>query len=303
MIRIKLWWQKKQFERNISQIQEGRKLVANLVTHTDKQVIAPAVQDVNNIEGQLRSLLLRSNGKATEQQKDLLVRLRRARARAEHWKKRRTFIDDLGIRMTDLSANASQVVVMQRVAYSLRSVGGDLSERISAAFECMETISEKMGDITANIRESATDMANSEASTFEEDDLDEELSKMMAEIQGRQQASSHVAGSGTGGGAASALAAATNLVELEQASAVAASSHNQTSDSLRKNTSFTVRPTPAATGLGIGLPAKRGKNLGASFASSPFGNAGIVSDEEIDLERELGSSHRSHDRVPLLDTV
>jgi len=152
MIRIKLWWQKKQFERNISQIQEGRKLVANLVAHTDKNVIAPAVQDVNNIEAQLRSSLARSNGKPTEQQKEMLKRLRRARARADHWKERRTFIDDLGLRMADLSHNASQVIVMQRVAYSLRSVGGDLSERIGAAFECMESISEKMGDITAEIR-------------------------------------------------------------------------------------------------------------------------------------------------------
>jgi len=135
-------------------------------------------------------------------------------------------------------------------------------------------------------------MAKSESSSAEED-IDEELAKMMSEMQRKQQLSGP-AGPGGGGGSAS------TLVELEQAGAAAATSYAVSSDSLRKTTSFAVRPTPAATGLGIGLPGKRAAGKHASFASSPFGNAGFVSDEEIDLEEELGNSHGQ--RVPLLNT-
>ena len=90
MIRIKLWWQKKQFERNIGQIQEGRKLVQQLIQHRKKETVIPAENEVKMLQDQLRrSLATSPKGRPpTQQQKELLVRLNKAKANAAHWHRR-----------------------------------------------------------------------------------------------------------------------------------------------------------------------------------------------------------------------
>lgn len=306
---LTLWWAKKRFHRNFKEIHKGKVVVEAMSKDVVDDPLTKAKRNVRLCEQQLANAL-RESAKPTEKQLKAVTRLKLARRKVQMWEDRVQFLDTVAGRIGELKINAKHVIGMQEVGYRLRSLGGDFSDNISKAFESMQNINGSLGEVLRNIDESSKEMVEEADqddrldTKVSDDELSAELGKFREQLLGT--GAKHTGNNSNG---ANGLALP-STAGLDNPSPSPLESH---SDSLRRPASpdsFRVAPAAAATkGLGTGLRGGRGAKVArgrVSFTSTLGSPEGALSDEEIDLEHELGNgfadsyASRNSARVPLL---